>query len=161
MEEVKNNQGSGLAVGALITGIIGFLMAVIPCIGLIAIVPATIAVVLGIVGLSRPGNNHGMLVGGLVIGIIALMISLSQGYVISRFAHHSESWSDNIEKTMKNISTEIGNDFDDKNISIKIANDKDTIEVKATSTHSDLEKKLDELESDTITTSINKSKNQR
>jgi hypothetical protein len=154
MEEVKNNQGSGLAVGALITGIIGFLMAVIPCIGLIAIVPATIAVVIGIVGLSRPGNNHGMLVGGLIIGIIALMISLSQVYVMSRIAHHSESWSNNIEETMKNISTEIGNDFDGKKFSIKIANDKDTIEVKTTTSHSDLEKKLDELEGDTITTII-------
>jgi hypothetical protein len=154
MEEIKNNQGSGLAIGALITGIIAFLMAVIPCIGIIAVVPGVIAVVLGIVGLSRESNSRGMLVGGLVIGIIALMLSLSQGYVVSRFAHHSGSWSKDIEKAMNDIKAEIGDDIDGKEFSIKVSDSKDTIEIKSTATGHDLEKKLDELEGDTITTVI-------
>ncbi|HNX65838.1 MAG TPA: hypothetical protein PKH02_03095 [Bacteroidales bacterium] len=154
MEEVKNNQGSGLAIGALITGIIAFLMAIIPCVGIMAVIPGVIAVVLGIIGLSRESNNRGMLVGGLVVGIIALMLSLSQGYVVSRFAHHSGSWSKDIEKAMNDIKTEIGDDFDGKNFSIKVTNNKDTIEVKTTTSGHDLEKTLDELEGDTITTVI-------
>jgi len=154
MEEVKNNQGSGLAVGALITGIIAFLMAIIPCVGIIAVIPGVIAVVLGIIGLSRESDSRGMLVGGLVVGIIALMLSLSQGYMVSRIAHHSGSWSKDIEKAMNDIKTEIGDDFDGKDFSIKVTNNKDTIEVKATTSGSDLEKTLDELEGDTITTVI-------
>jgi hypothetical protein len=154
MEEVKNNQGSGLAVGALITGIIAFLMAVIPCIGMAAFIPAVIAIVLGIVGLSRSNNNSGMLVGGLVIGVIALVLSFSQGFLISKVAHHSDSWANDIEKAVKEISTEINNDIDGKNFTVKISNDNDTIEVKATTKESDLEDKLDELEGDTVTTII-------
>ena len=148
MEEIKNNQGSGLAIGALITGIIAFLMAVIPCIGIIAMVPAVIAVVLGIIGLSRPNDSRGMLIGGLVIGIIALMFSLSQGYFMSKIAHHSDSWSKEIENAVKDIKTSVGEDFDGKDITIKISGDKDSLNIKASSS-GDLEKKLDELESDT------------
>ena len=147
MEEVKNNQGNGFAVGALVTGIIAFLLAVIPCVGIIAIVPAIIAVILGIVGLSRANNSNGMLVGGLVIGIIALMISLSQTFVISKVAKHSDKWSTDIGSAIEEITTDITDEFGDKDVSIKISSEGDSVEIKAHSSRTDLEKQLDELES--------------
>ena len=52
MEEVRNNSGQNLGVAALITAIITFVLAVIPCVGLIAIIPGIIALVLAFVGLS-------------------------------------------------------------------------------------------------------------
>lgn len=152
MEEVKNNQGTGLGIGALVTGIIAFLMAVIPCVGIVAIVPAIIAVVLGIVGLSRARNNNGMLVGGLVIGIIALMISASQIFIVSKVADHSGSWATEIEKAVKEIGTDIESDFNDNNVTIKINSNGDSVEIKASTHRTDLEKKLDELESGADTT---------
>ena len=89
MEEEQKNQQSGVGVGALVIAIIAFLLAVVPCLGLIAIIPAVVAIVLAIVGLSRPNNAQGMLVGGLVVAIVALMISLSQSFVIGKLAHKS------------------------------------------------------------------------
>jgi hypothetical protein len=154
MEDVTNKQGTGLGVGALVTGIIAFLMAVIPCIGIIAIIPAIIAVVLGIVGLARANNNNGMLIGGLVIGIIALMISLSQTFIISKIADHSDSWATEIEKAVKEIGNDIGNEFDDNNVSIKINSHGDSIDIKASVHKSDLEKQLDELESGKDSTKV-------
>ena len=58
MEEEKNGKQSGVGVGALVTAIIAFLLAVIPCLGLVAVIPAVIAIVLAIIGLSRPQGNH-------------------------------------------------------------------------------------------------------
>ncbi len=46
MEETKNNSGQNLGIAALITAIITFVLAVIPCVGLIAIIPGIIAIVL-------------------------------------------------------------------------------------------------------------------
>ena len=53
MEEVENKTAQNLGIGALITAIITFVLAVIPCVGLIAIIPGIIALVLSIVGLSH------------------------------------------------------------------------------------------------------------
>jgi len=158
MEEETNNQRTGLAIGALVTGIIAFLMAVIPCVGIIAIVPAVIAIVLGIVGLSRANSNNGMLVGGLVIGVIALMISLSQSFLISKVARNSDKWGTEIEKAVKEISTDITDEFEDAkgDVSIKIRSNGDSIEIKAHGSRKDLEKQLDELESgsDSVSASV-------
>ena len=44
MEEVKNNSGQNLGIAALITAVITFVLAVIPCVGLIAIIPGIIAI---------------------------------------------------------------------------------------------------------------------
>ena len=44
MEEVKTNSGQNLGIAALITGIITFVLAVIPCVGIIAIIPGIIAI---------------------------------------------------------------------------------------------------------------------
>ena len=80
MEEVKNNTGQNLGIAALITAIITFVLAVIPCVGLIAIIPGIIAIILASVGLSQASKNNsprGVMVASLIIGIIASMISIS------------------------------------------------------------------------------------
>jgi len=145
MEEVKNNKQSGVGVGALVTAIIAFLLAVVPCVGLIALIPAAIAIILAIVGLSRTGSNQGMLVGGLVVGIIALMIAVSQLFVIGKIANKSGSWATDIEKVVRDVTKDIETEFGDKQVTIRIDNDDETIEVKATTKSGDLEK-LEELE---------------
>ncbi len=147
MEEGKSaNQSSGMGVGALVTAIIAFLLAVIPCIGLVAIIPAVIAIILAIIGLSRPQVNQGMLVGGLVVGIIALMISTSQIFVLGKIADKSGSWATNIEKVIRNVADDLEEEFGDHEVTIKINKDDETVEIKASGKRGDLEKRLEELE---------------
>jgi hypothetical protein len=152
MEEEQKNQQSGVGVGALVTAIIAFLLAVVPCLGLIAIIPAVIAIVLAIVGLSRPNNAQGMLVGGLVVAIIALMISLSQSFVIGKIANKSSDWGTEIEKAVRNVTDDLEKEFGDKHITIKVENGDETVEIKASKGDEKLKSKLDELEgvSDTV-----------
>ncbi len=147
MEEVqKNSSQSGVGVGALVTAIIAFLLAVVPCIGLIAIIPAVIAIVLAIIGLSRPNNNQGMLIGGLVVAIIALMISVSQSFVIGKIANKSGSWATDIEKVVNDVTKDLEREFGDKEVTIRINNDDETVEIKASAKKDEMKDKLEELE---------------
>lgn len=159
MEEEKKNQQSGVGVGALVTAIIAFLLAVVPCLGLIAIIPAVIAIVLAIIGLSRPNNVQGMLVGGLVVAIVALMISLSQSFVIGKIANKSGNWGKEIEKVVKDVTDDLENEFGDKHVTIKVNNGDESVEIKASTGNEDLQNKLEELEgtSDTAKTQPEKS----
>ena len=93
MEEVENKTAQNLGIGALITAIITFVLAVIPCVGLIAIIPGIIALVLSIVGLShasRYNSPRGLLIAGLTIAIIASMISLSQVFIAGKIAKNAD-----------------------------------------------------------------------
>ena len=146
MEEEKTGKQSGVGVGALVTAIIAFLLAVIPCIGLVAIIPAVIAIVLAIIGLSRPQGNQGMLVGGLVVGIIALMISVSQSVVLGKIANKSGSWATDIEKVIKDVTDDLEQEFGDNEVTIRINSNNDSVEIKASTKRGDLEDRLQELE---------------
>jgi len=130
MEEVKNNTGQSLGIAALITAIITFVLAVIPCVGLIAIIPGIIAIILASVGLSQASKNNssrGVLVASLIIGIIASMISISQVFVATKIAQKADKWPNHLNN--------IFNDVQD-NVVINTSSDK-----------KDQEKKLEELES--------------
>ena len=85
----KKPGGQNLGVAALITAIITFVFAVIPCVGLMAVIPGIIAIVLASVGLSQAAKNdspRGILVAGLIIGIVATLISFSQIFVAGEIA---------------------------------------------------------------------------
>ncbi len=147
MEEIKSsNQQSGVGVGALVTAIIAFLIAVVPCLGLIAVIPAVIAIVLAVIGLSRSRSNQGMLVGGLVVAIIALMISVSQSFVIGKIANKSGSWATDIESVIKDVTDDIEKEFGDNEVTIRINNNDETVEIKASTKRDELKDRLDELE---------------
>lgn len=147
MEEVKSNdQQSGVGVGALVTAIVAFLLSIVPCIGLIAVVPAVIAIVLAIIGLSRSNNNQGMLIGGLVVAILALMISISQSFVIGKIANKSGNWATDFENVIEDFTDNIEKEFGDNEVTIRIDNDDETVEIKASSKRDDLKDRLDELE---------------
>lgn len=162
MEEEKTGKQSGVGVGALVTAIIAFLLAVIPCIGLVAIIPAVIAIVLAIIGLSRPQGNQGMLVGGLVVGIIALMISVSQSVVLGKIANKSGSWATDIEKVIKDVTDDLEQEFGDNEVTIRINSNNDSVEIKASTKRGDLQDRLQELEGaiDTLKARADSSKGQ-
>ncbi len=162
MEEEKSPRQSGVGVGALVTAIIAFLLAVIPCIGLVAVIPAVIAIVLAIIGLSRPQVNQGMLVGGLVVGIIALMISVSQSFVLGKIANKSGSWATDIEKVIRDVTDDLEKEFGDNEVTIKINSDDETVEIKASGKKGGLEDRLEELEGtvDTLKSKADSTKGQ-
>jgi gas vesicle protein len=152
MEEEKTSIQSGVGVGALVTAIIAFLLAVVPCIGIIAFIPAGVAIILAIIGLSRSNNNQGMLVGGLVVAVIAIMIAVSQGFVLRKIADKSGSWATDIEKVVKEVTNDLEKEFGDNEVTIRINNNDETVEIKASAKKDQMKDRLEELEGTADTT---------
>jgi hypothetical protein len=149
MEEVKSNSGQNLGIAALITGIITFVFAVIPCVGIIAIIPGIITIVLASVGLSQASRNNsprGIAVAGLVIGIVAVMISFSQIFILGRIASHQDRWPTDIRSAIEDVTKEVEKNIDKGNLNIKIESNGDKVEINASTGKDDKVKKLEDLE---------------
>jgi hypothetical protein len=149
MEDVKDNTGQNLGIAALITAIITFVLAVIPCIGLIAIIPGIIAIVLASVGLSQAARSNtprGVLFAGLIIAIIASLISLSQVFVAGKIARQADKWPGDIQNIINDVQDNVMQDLEDANISIKVESNGDKVEINANANKKNLEKTLEELE---------------
>jgi hypothetical protein len=152
MEDVKNNTGQSLGIAALITAIITFVLAVIPCVGLIAIIPGIIAIVLASVGLSRASRDNsprGVLVAGLIIAIIASLISFSQVFVVGKIAQKAskgENWPSGIQNIINDVQDNVTKEIEDANISIKVESNGDKVEINTNTNKKDQEKTLEDLE---------------
>lgn len=149
MEEVKNNTGQNLGIAALITAVITFVLAVIPCVGLIAIIPGIIAIVIATVGLSQSRRNnspHGVLLAGLIIAIIASMISFSQIFVAGKIAQKANKWPNNIGNIINDVQDNVTKDIEDAKVSIKVESNGDKVEINTTASKKDQEQKLEDLE---------------
>jgi hypothetical protein len=149
MEEVKNNSGQNLGIAALITAVITFVLAVIPCVGLIAIIPGIIAIVLATVGLSQAsrGNSpRGVMLAGLIIAIIASMISFSQIFVAGKIVNKADKWPLNIQNIVNDVQDNVNKDIEDAKVSIKVESNGAKVEINTSSDKKDQEKKLEDLE---------------
>ena len=152
MEEAKKNSGQNLGTAALITSIVTFVLAVIPCVGIIAIIPGIIAIILASVGLSQAARSNspkGTLTASLVIGIAAIVISVSWGaFLANKIAKNADSWSGDIEKVVNEVQKNVEDNLNDANISIKIESGDDKIEVSTSSDKNKekLEQTLEDLE---------------
>jgi hypothetical protein len=149
MEDVKSNTGQNLGIAALITAIITFVLAVIPCVGLIAIIPGIIALVLATVGLSQAARNNaprGVLIAGLIIAILASLISVSQMFVAGKIAQKADKWPGDIQNIVRDVQDNVVKDLEDANISIKVESNGDKVEINTNSNKKDQEQKLENLE---------------
>jgi hypothetical protein len=149
MEEVKNNSAQNLGIAALITAIITFVLAVIPCVGLIAIIPGIIAIILASVGLSQATRNNapkGVLIAGLIIGVLASMISLSQVFVAGKIAKNSDKWPNEIQNIVNDVQDNVIKELEDANVNIKIESNGEKVEINTNSKKVENEQKLEDLE---------------
>lgn len=149
MEDVKNTSGQNLGIAALITAIITFVLAVIPCVGLIAVIPGIIAIILASVGLSQASRSNapkGILIASLIIGVIASLISVSQVFVATRIAKNADKWPNEIQNIVKEVQDDVVKDLEDANISIKIESNGEKVEINATTQNKEKEQRLEELE---------------
>ncbi len=148
MEDVPNNSGSSLGIAALITAIITFVLAVIPCVGIIAVIPGIIAIVLASIGLSQASRNNsprGVLVAGLIIGIIAALISTSQIFVAGKIAKGADNWPGDIQNIINDVQDNVVKELEDNNVSIKVESNGNKVEINA-SKDKDREQREQELE---------------
>lgn len=153
MEDVNNKTGQNLGIAALITAIVTFVLAVIPCVGLIAIIPGIIAIILASVGLSQAANTdkpRGILIAGLIIAIIASMISVSQVFVAGKLMQKADRWPNEIQNIINDVQENVIRDLEDANISIKVESNGEKVEINTGVNKKDFEQTLEDLEGDTL-----------
>lgn len=146
----KQPAGQSLGIAALITAIVTFVLAVIPCVGLIAMIPGIIAIVLASVGLSQASRNdspRGVLIAGLIIAVVATLISFSQIFVVGKIGDkfHKE-WGNGIENVINDVQKNVLDDLEDNNINIKVESNGDSVEIKMNADKKDRHQELEELE---------------
>ncbi len=153
MEEVRNNTGQNMGIAALVIAIITFVLAVIPCVGLIAIIPGIISIILASVGLSQAARNNsprGVLVAALIIAIIATLISLSQVFVVGKIAQKADKWPNEIQNIFNDVQDNVIKDLEDANISIKVESNGEKVEINTNPEKEDRQKELEDLEGENI-----------
>lgn len=151
----RKTAGQNLGIAALITAIITFVLAVVPCVGLMAIIPGIIAIVLASVGLSQAAryeSPRGIIFAGLIVGVIATLISISQIFVAGRIIEKSDKWPDKIDKIIDKAHEDVLKDLEDANIDIRIQNGDENVEINAKINKTEKEKTLEELETGKIST---------
>ena len=83
-------QGNGLAVAALVLGILGVLVSWIPCVGwVLGLLLAILAIIFGFVGKGKASQGApygGVAIAGLASGFLALIISVGMPLVLSMIA---------------------------------------------------------------------------
>ncbi len=153
---LRKPSGQNLGIAALITAIVTFVFAVIPCVGIIAIIPGIIAIVLASVGLSQASRNNsprGTLVAGLVIAVVACLISFSQIFVAGEVAKKVQSnLPGDIENIINDVQENVIKDLEDANVNIKIESNGDKVEITTNPDKSDREQTLEDLESENTAT---------
>lgn len=149
-QDKKQPTGQNLAIAALITAIVTFVIAVIPCVGVMAIIPGIVAIILASVGLSQTAgksSSRGVLIAGLIIAVVATLISFSQIFVVGNFARKAENkWPGDVKNIIRDVQEDVLKDLEDANVSIRIQNDSDIVEIKASTERKDRIMELEELE---------------
>lgn len=117
-----NNNGSGQVLGIIgfVLGIISIILAFIPCIGLYAIFPGAIALILAIIGLmqvNKSGGSKGLSIAGIIISAIAIIIAGIQYYYLSSAADKLKDAAIDMGQFSDDMTDDMGNDSD------KAAND--------------------------------------
>jgi hypothetical protein len=148
----KGPTGQNLGIAALITAIVTFVLAVIPCVGIIAMIPGIIAIVLASVGLSqasRKDSPRGVLLAGLIIAVVATLISFSQIFIAGKIGDKfDKKWGKDIENVINDVQENVIDELENNNVSIKIQTDSNTVEINARSDRNNRHQELEDLEKD-------------
>lgn len=121
-EPAKSTAGQGFGIASLILGILALLIAFIPCIGIFALIPGLIAIVLAIVGLSQASSangSKGIIISGLVISILGttlaaawLVFFSASGLFLEKFGN-DEKIQSIIEEFVGEFENEYGKEIDE------------------------------------------------
>jgi len=82
------HRAAGLAIAALVLGIIGLFLAIFPFLCFVAFLPAVAAVVTGVMALGKRTTRRGMGLTGLILGGVGILVALVMTVVSIFFIVH-------------------------------------------------------------------------
>jgi hypothetical protein len=79
--ELRATPRTGIAVGSLVCGIVGLVIALVPVFGLVGGLLALVAIPLGFIGLGaakrQGGAGKGLAIGGIVTGVLTILVCVA------------------------------------------------------------------------------------
>ena len=117
---------SGLAIAGFVLGVVGICISFIPAIGMAAIIVAVIGLVLAVIGIKGTGENsakagRGLAIAGLVLCLVAGMISISQHLFCSAVIDAANDAPESASEAIDDLSDaaekldSLSDDLDSKN----------------------------------------------
>lgn len=104
MENQKSNAGQGLGIAGLVLGIISFLIAFIPCVGLLALIPGAIAITFSSIAYNQANRGNGakgLIIAALIISIIATSVAAIWGLAFASLGHKAPWIKNQIENAIE------------------------------------------------------------
>ncbi|MCW3075739.1 MAG: hypothetical protein JWO32_348 [Bacteroidetes bacterium] len=81
----NSSAGKGMGIAGLVLGILAAIFSLIPCVGMWAIIPGIIGVILSALSMKQAteaGGSKGMAIGGLICSIVGIAIACYWLYVV-------------------------------------------------------------------------------
>jgi hypothetical protein len=97
----NSKAGKGLGIAGLVLGILAAILSFVPCLGMYAIFPGIIGLVLSIISIiqaNKAGAAKGMAIAGLVCSIVGIAIA---GWQYSKLSAVGEE----LKETLENLDT--------------------------------------------------------
>lgn len=109
-----------LAIAGLVLSIFAFVTAMIPCVGVIAHIPALLGLVFAIIGLAKSNEFRtpkSVAIVGIILGSTALVIA---GIWTGFISHFSEQAEERIEEKLEEKLEDLARELENTNIHIQI-----------------------------------------
>ena len=117
MEQQDNlSNGQALGIAGLILGIIAFPVAFIPCIGIFALIPGVLGIILSIIAYSQANRvdaAKGLIIAALVISIIVTCVASIWVLFLSTAANEGNRYIHKFEKFSKEFEEGFEDEFDE------------------------------------------------
>jgi hypothetical protein len=134
-----NNGGSGgthqvLGIIGLVLGVLALILSFVPCIGMWAIAPGIIGLILSAVGMSMAGKvgaSKGLSIAGLVLSIIACLMAAYWYWVVMRVPNELKDAGIRFDSIVDQFDTAKLNDL--KNMNINITDSTGNVSIKTDS----------------------------
>jgi hypothetical protein len=101
----------GLGIGSLVVGILSFLVALVPCLGIFAVPLAAVGLILGVVGaviaFTRGGAGLGFPIAGSAVNVVAILVAVAW-FIGARYMamQSAQKFGDEMTKAIENMDVE-------------------------------------------------------
>ena len=101
-----------MGVASLVLGIVAIVISFIPCLGIYALVPSIIGLLLGLIGIvsaskANPPKSKGLAIAGLVLSIIATVVAGWQYHVLSEATDENSELGKTLSKVVDDASAKV------------------------------------------------------
>ncbi|MDI3526025.1 MAG: hypothetical protein PWR03_208 [Tenuifilum sp.] len=123
--EVKTTAGQAMGIVGIVLAVISIILAFIPCIGFVALLPAALAVVFSIISIVQASNGYGskgLGIGALIISVLSILLAVLWLTIIGGGVSILNELERNPDK-IDQITRELEKELKDSNIEIRIETD--------------------------------------